>query len=540
MKSRVILLVTLSLLLLVLMGVTSSAALAVFGPLHVGQPGFSTQAWIEHQYLGMLPSPLSRVQFGLTLLERRIQDYELRTLSDQEVVARQIVSTEIDNVLALFGYLREADNPDIRNVFLEDLRTFLASLDRAAQTVGRPDQDLVNLYSRILSLIQAAEDLTRPLASLDQIRVSATAGVALASAGENKPPANVRINPHLIPFPAGSPGALHLFFPLDGKHSELSCDSCHSTGLYAGTPNLCSSCHVEAMPSGHYEGECSLCHSTTGWLPTTFTHELVIAQDCQKCHFDERPARHYPGQCSACHATSEWLPAAFDHSVAGAVDCQSCHQLDRPVNHYPGQCSACHATNAWSPATFNHQVAGAVDCQSCHNKNKPANHYSGQCSACHTTNAWKPASFNHQVAGAVDCQACHNNNKPANHYSGQCSACHSTNAWRPAGFNHQAAGATNCQACHAGNRPANHFSGQCSDCHNTSNWGDANFNHSFPINHGDANGQCSSCHPSGGSSWTCFNCHNESEMTKKHNEKGIADYVARCMECHGDGRKNED
>jgi len=29
-------------------------------------------------------------------------------------------------------------------------------------------------------------------------------------------------------------------------------------------------------------------------------------------------------------------------------------------------------------------------------------------------------------------------------------------------------------------------------------------------------------------------------MTKKHEEKGIPDYVARCMECHGNGEKNDD
>jgi hypothetical protein len=29
-------------------------------------------------------------------------------------------------------------------------------------------------------------------------------------------------------------------------------------------------------------------------------------------------------------------------------------------------------------------------------------------------------------------------------------------------------------------------------------------------------------------------------MNEKHEEKGIPDYVARCMECHGDGEKDDD
>jgi hypothetical protein len=138
--------------------------------------------------------------------------------------------------------------------------------------------------------------------------------------------------------------------------------------------------------------------------------------------------------------------------------------------------------------------------------------------------------------GATDCQACHTSNRPANHFEGQCSQCHDTSAWGNATFNHQAMGATDCQACHISNRPANHFEGQCSQCHNTSSWQGASFDHSFPMNHGNANGDCTRCHPSGTQSWTCFTCHDKSEMDKKHNEKNISNYASRCLECHPNGR----
>src|SRR5574340_15581 len=81
---------------------------------------------------------------------------------------------------------------------------------------------------------------------------------------------------------------------------------------------------------------------------------------------------------------------------------------------------------------------------------------------------------------------------------------------------------------------------QPSTCHSTSGWRPASFSHTFPPDHGGANGVCAECHTSGDNNWTCFTCHNEYEMTKKHNEEGIADYVVRCMDCNGDGRKHDD
>lgn len=577
MRIKALILAMLTLLFLGLTGVSAAAALALIGPFHPGQALFAAQDWAEHRYEGMIGGPEAQAQYELTLLERRIDDLEGSLGSLAEWEALKAVSREIDHLLSLFQSVSEDSEAALRAVFLQDLERLTALLERTIYLPEAAPQILANFRGQLLDLAAAVGGAGSPLADLDsrwvglesELPADAINGARLAAAG---------VDPRMIPFPPGSPGARHLFFPLDGAHSELSCQSCHSQGIYRGTPNLCSDCHLKNRPEGHYEGQCSTCHSTSAWLPATFDHSLAAAVDCQSCHQSDRPANHYPGQCSACHSTSAWLPARFDHQAAAAVDCQSCHLNLRPADHYPGQCSACHNTSAWLPARFNHQVAGAVDCQSCHLDRKPANHWSGQCSACHTntawkparfdhqlaratdcqachlnrkpanhwsgqcsachsTAAWKPASFNHQLAGATDCQACHLNRKPANHWSGQCSACHSTAAWKPASFNHQVAGATDCQACHS--RPANHFPGQCSDCHSTSSWQGASFSHSFPIDHGKAGGECAKCHPSGTSSWTCFTCHKEAEMTKKHEEKGIPDYVARCMECHGNGRKND-
>jgi hypothetical protein len=579
MRFKTLILLTLILLLLGLIGVSTAAALALVAPFHPGQALFSVQEWAEHRYEGVIADPEGRAQFGLTLLERRIDDLEGSIGALAEWDALKAISSEIEHVLNLFQGVPADGETDLRAVFLGDLERLTGLLNQTTYLPEAAPLILANFHQQLLDLQEMAADADHPLAELrngwEVVEMTLPAesvepGPRLVAAG---------VDPRMILFPPGSPGARHLFFPLDGAHSSLSCQSCHAEGVYRGTPELCSDCHLKNRPEGHFEGQCSSCHSTSAWLPASFDHSAAAAVDCQSCHLRDRPVRHYPGECSACHSTNAWKPAAFNHPAAAAVDCQSCHLDRKPANHFAGQCSACHSTDAWKPASFNHQAAGATDCINCHSNRKPANHWSGQCSACHSTTAWKPASFNHQVAAATDCQACHLNRRPANHWSGQCSACHSTNAWKPAtfshqaagatdciachsnrkpanhwsgqcsachstmawkpaSFNHQAAGATDCQACHS--RPANHFPGQCSECHSTSSWKGASFNHSFPINHGNADGVCSKCHPSGTSSWTCFTCHDQAKMTKKHEEKGIPDYIDRCMECHGDGRKHGD
>jgi len=481
----------------------SSAAIIAFAeiaPFHPESDFFSFQVSVEHALMFLYQEPTSRSWYELKLLEKRVDDLAAVAGLPEEEVRINTVLMELDHVLLQFQKSESEEDGDLRIRFEKILTKMQLELEQFSFLAEENPDVFYQTQEKINRLKSLLADRANPLAKLYVLsQPPKSINVKVGLIQPFQPLETNKIEPHKVPFLPGSAGAEHEFFPLTGKHAELTCEGCHSEVSYAGLPDQCVDCHLSVRPVNHYEGVCTLCHTTAGWVP-----------------------------------------AEFDHSVAGAADCQSCHLINKPANHFSGQCSACHTTNAWQPASFDHSAAGATDCQSCHLINKPANHFSGQCSACHTTNAWQPASFDHSIAGATDCQSCHSINKPANHFSGQCSACHSTSAWRPASFNHSAMGATDCQSCHSGNKPANHFAGQCSSCHSTDTWQGASFSHSFPVNHGNANGQCAQCHPSGGSSWTCFNCHKESEMTKKHQEKGIPDYVSRCMECHGDGRKDDD
>ena len=417
MRSKLLWVFLLTLFLAVVL-TAAGAALATLGPYRPGQAMFAAQYTAEHAYLDLQPDPQRRATFGLTLLERRIGALETVNATAAEIDVLTAVNTEIEHELALLQNVPAADEAPLRAGLVRDLEGLLAALDRLAYTPSASPQGFIGFRNAILALNLLARDASIPLANLYDLARNAGAaagGQATAAPGQPTPTPQTAIDPRMVLFPPGSPGAVHAFYPLTGAHALLQCQNCHAEGVYAGTPNLCSTCHAAVRPAGHYSGECSLCHGPDAWLP----------------------------------------------------------------------------------ATFNHQAVGATNCQSCHADKKPANHFAGQCSACHSTSAWRPASFNHAAAGATDCQSCHA--RPANHFSGQCSQCHATTAWLP-----------------------------------------ANYSHTFPLNHGGANGTCATCHPGGGSAYTCFNCHNEGELTQKHNEEGIPDYISRCMECHADGQEHDD
>ena len=531
-----------TLLIMLAIGIVGVEAWITYnGPFHPGSPFFRLQVFGEQVFERLIPDDTGRAEYALSVLLRRSSDLRFVTGTEYEALALEYLNQAIDQAASAVA----AAPAESATLLRPELLEFIQAAETALQNLKVVRQEnpeflaaltaKVSVLRTMLSEPGFVQENFRLLSGITlQNQVTATPAPPPQAGLATRTP-SVTIQPHVVLFPPGSPGALHKFYPLTGKHAQLDCLSCHSEGRFAGTANLCESCHLEMRPAGHFPGECSLCHYPSTWSEIHFEHAGSAATDCAACHTIHRPPGHSPGQCSSCHTTSAWTPASFNHEAVGATDCAGCHSNRKPANHYDGQCSACHSTSPWTPATFDHQAAGATNCAGCHSNRKPANHYDGQCSSCHTTSAWTPARFNHEAVGATDCAGCHSNRKPANHYDGQCSACHTTSSWTPASFNHQAAGATDCMSCHSARRPANHYEGQCSQCHNTSSWAGATFNHSFPINHKGANGQCSLCHPSGGSAWTCYNCHDQAETEKHHDEKDIFDIASHCISCHPTG-----
>jgi hypothetical protein len=359
-------------------------------------------------------------------------------------------------------------------------------------------------------------------------------------------------------------------YPLTGQHQNLICTKCHlnahNLNDLKNTPATCGACHGKDDPhEGRFGTACDSCHTTSGWKPAKFDHNLAnfkltgkhVNVPCEACHIDGK-LKGIPSTCGSCHLkddihqaklgtdcgschTSEgWKPSTFDHNAAvfkltGAhlnAQCTQCHQ-DKTFTGTPTSCGSCHLKDDA------HQGQLGTDC-----------------GLCHSTTAWKPATFDHnqsafKLTGAhlnTSCSQCHINGNfkgtptscgachaKDDHHNGQfgtnCGACHSTTAWKPATFDHNLSsfkltgahanlacsrchsnGFSNtssaCVSCHA--EPAYHkgvFGTNCGSCHSTSNW-NASFSGPHPainINHEGAS--CRDCHPQTLASATCLKCH---------------------------------
>lgn len=425
-------------------------------------------------------------------------------------------------------------------------------------------------------------------------------------------------------------------FPLTGGHSGLACITCHSSG-YTNTSTDCYSCHsgdftATTTPShvqNNFDHNCTGCHSTTAWKPSTFNHAstgftLTGAHNglqciachsqgyvntdpaCYSCHAGDFTSvtnpnhvqNNFDHNCTNCHNTTAWKPSTFNHSTTGFVlngahtglqciachsqgyintdpACYSCHQGDftgtsspnHVQNNFDHNCTTCHNTTAWKPSTFNHSTTGFIltgahtglQCIACHaqgyvntpsacwdchsgdfnsvtDPNHVQNNFSHLCSTCHTTTAWSPASFNHSTTSFPLTGA---------HATLQCIACHS------GGYTNTP---TNCVACHQSeynstttpNHTAANFPTNCQTCHSTTAWTPANWNHDsqyFPIysgKHREKWDQCSDCHtnPSNYAVFSCLGCHehNKTDMDDKHRGRPGYQYNSNaCLNCHPTG-----
>ncbi len=321
-------------------------------------------------------------------------------------------------------------------------------------------------------------------------------------------------------------------FALDGKHTSVACSQCHTDKLFKGTPSDCASCHSDTDPHGGALGnQCTDCHTTSGWKPSSFNHNNSIFK---------LTGQHSNVACSNCHKDMKFKGTP--------TNCFSCHEQDDNHNGTLGtNCAACHSTAAWKPSTFDHSNSAFP---------LTGKHTSAACAKCHVNNVFKGTPTN--------CFACHAQDDNHNGTFGQnCAACHSTSGWKPSTFDHSKSAfpltgkhtsttctkchvnnvfkgtPTNCYACHASNdRHGGKYGTNCAACHSTSAWRPATFDHTFPLDHGESGTvACATCHPGGNtSSYTCFGCHEHTStnMADKHKEE--RDYAPnKCADCHPDG-----
>jgi hypothetical protein len=202
-------------------------------------------------------------------------------------------------------------------------------------------------------------------------------------------------------------------FPLDYRHAQTSCESCHLQGVFVGTPRRCVACHsnsgriqASAASSRHIRviGDCDFCHTSDSWTRVARVDHSVVIGSCVSCHngvvAEGKNSGHIPSTnvCDDCHTTYNWR---FYH-VDVESNCVFCHNdtiaEGKNASHITSTqaCEDCHRTSSWKPDKVDHNsVLGT--CFSCHNgiiaRGKNAGHVpsSDDCSLCHRVRRWVPA-----------------------------------------------------------------------------------------------------------------------------------------------------
>ncbi len=122
-------------------------------------------------------------------------------------------------------------------------------------------------------------------------------------------------------------------FPLTGAHATTTCNTCHTNGNYNLTYQDCYQCHATdfARPTNpnhvtaQFSHNCTTCHSTTAWLPSTFNHDAQYFRIYSGTH------RNRWTQCSQCHTTgnyAQWSCNTACHRNAHrqGENCYGCHR----------------------------------------------------------------------------------------------------------------------------------------------------------------------------------------------------------------------
>lgn len=189
-------------------------------------------------------------------------------------------------------------------------------------------------------------------------------------------------------------------FKLTGKHLGLACVQCHINargfGDFPATPQDCFSCHYNDEPhEGRFGVDCIRCHTSDGWTPATFDHNLSAFP---------LTGAHEGLACESCHTPGQFagLPS----------DCVSCHE--EPAFHagqFGTDCAVCHTTTAWTPAEFNGQHTfplghgDGATCATCH----PASFTTYTCYGCHehSEGEVREKHLEEGIGNFQNCMECH-------------------------------------------------------------------------------------------------------------------------------------
>ncbi len=132
-------------------------------------------------------------------------------------------------------------------------------------------------------------------------------------------------------------------FPLTGKHREVACQECHTTGDFTvALDTACVACHQDPdYHRGLFGTTCEDCHTTEGWRPARYDepHRFPInhgaragGNTCQTCH----PNVLTEYTCYTCHNPTSVAREHREEGITNFQNCVKCHPTGREEEGYEG------------------------------------------------------------------------------------------------------------------------------------------------------------------------------------------------------------
>ena len=340
-------------------------------------------------------------------------------------------------------------------------------------------------------------------------------------------------------------------FPLEGKHKEAKCESCHQSkfinseelkskrSTYLGLETNCESCHEDYHLGSFKNRECKSCHNSELWRP-------AVGLDHADTKFKLAGA-HEKVKCENCHQIGKQNGKEFQvFKVKKFNECIDCHK-DIHSGKFGTNCLECHTVltfksianrNKFDHSKTDFKLSGAhikVSCNQCHTKGISVKLKYANCYDCHSD--YHKSEFNENGV-QPDCKKCHteerfspslftlNNHSKTNfildgsHLAVPCNKCHLTDSRWTFTFKNK-----NCETCHDnihGDLILKYKNEKefCEKCHNSKSWSQIEFNHdktNFNLIGKHTSTECSKCH---------FTTAQQPLLFSKLTEK--------CEECHKD------
>lgn len=319
-------------------------------------------------------------------------------------------------------------------------------------------------------------------------------------------------------------------FLIDGKHSELKCNSCH----FPGRSKLNSK---------------SILPQFRNIQTSIYQFKDINTKSCNTCHtnphlgvFSDKRAKM---SCTSCHNTEGWnlekSGSMFDHSKTrfplieahAKVDCKSCH-LKEGKNTYKFDLS---------------KQSGCIECHENNHVNDMSKKFSSKsCTDCHDQDKWKVFEKKNYLFD-------HSNTRfmlTGKHLELKCSECHQETSIHHRQYLFSKSDQKFCVSCHE-NVHKDQFSKEflnqsCSECHSTQNFTNRLvFDHSsteYPLRGKHLEIKCSLCHtnkmelgafPSGKKrSQFQFSKLSTSECLLCHTDKHKGQFGSSCSKCHNE------